>query len=317
MNLLLTLLVPTWNRRKNLEELLPLLLPELDRQPDLELIVSNNASPDDTAAYLNTLPSHPRLRVINQPVNYGATIHLAWLYGQARGRWLWLICDDDLLAQDAVTFVCSTLRAHPELGWIHLPHVYLLAEGGELASRLPPQDEFLSRGRSAFVPYVSWITFATSNVVRTDLLQRQLPHMRWDNEFWPTDLLLAAAAETPAMIPARRFITAGAEITWAERRIRVLHCDLTETILSSRCLSRSERAACLLQKYRDSPNQLGRLVVIKPTLLVRAVWCQPRLLGILLRPSELAKLFRPSVWAKLARRLFRGRKVVGGMFPNG
>ena len=312
-NLLLTIMVPTYNRRKLLEGLLRILLPVLQESPDVEILISNNCSTDDTAAYLATLSGHSRLRV----VNHEQPRQVEWWYKQPRGRFYWVFCDDDMATPEGIAFVCQTLREHPELGWIHLPHQYLSNTGQPVLSRLPAQDEWFVHGRQAFAQYISWITFLTSNIIRTELAQPQVSRVPEGTDFWPMGLLMAAVAEAPAFVPARRFITAGADITWAERRTRVLHCDLAEEILKSCVLSRAEKAACLRQKYLDTPNQLGRLLVIRPSLLGRVLWCQSRLLGILFRPSELAKVFRPSVWSKFWQRIVRGRKSVAGMFPKG
>ncbi len=316
MNPLLTLIVPTWNRREHLQELLALLLPELDRQPDIDILVSNNASPDDTATYLDGLPAHPRLRVVHQAVNYGAIIHAAWLYGQARGRFLWMICDDDLVAPDAVSFVCTMLRTHPELGWIHLPHQYLSNTGNPVLSRMPPREEWFAKGRQAFAPYIPWVSFVTSNVLRTELLQRQLPRIQWGTDFWPMGLLMQAVGDEPASIPARYLITAGAEITWSDRRVLAMHCGFPEELLKSHILSKREKTACLRQWYRVMPNHLGRLLLLAPGLLGRILLFEPRLLGVLLRPSDLTKVFRPSAWHKLGRRLTHGRKAAEKLFHD-
>lgn len=309
MNPLLTIIVPTWNRRKNLQELLPILLPELDRQPDIDLLVSNNASPDDTAAYLNSLPSHPRLRVIHQPINYGSMVHLAWLYGQAEGRWFWMICDDDLVTPDAVAFVCATLRARPELGWVHLPHKYPSDVREPLCSRMPASDTSFAKGREAFATYTPWFTFVTSNVIRSTLLQQRLPRFRLATDFWPMGLLMEAVAEEAAFVPARCLVHGGWEISWADRRVEVMHCGFPTEILLSRVLNRSEKAACLRQWYRTMPDHLSRLVVLSPALLARILLTEPRLVAVLLGPSGVLRIFRLRFWRQLSQRLARqGRK---------
>ena len=87
--------------------------------------------------------------------------------------------------------------------------------------------------------------------------------------------------------------------------------------MKSRVLSPAEKADCLYHVYLDRPHQLTRLVVIRPLLLCRILWCQPRLVGFLLRPTELTKLFRPATWSKLWQRIFHGRRAVAKMFPKG
>ena len=55
---LLTIAIPTYNRSAFLSELLDCLLPQLLAEPRVELLISDNASPDDTLQLLRIL-SHP------------------------------------------------------------------------------------------------------------------------------------------------------------------------------------------------------------------------------------------------------------------
>ncbi|HNQ88848.1 MAG TPA: glycosyltransferase family 2 protein [Verrucomicrobiota bacterium] len=296
---LLSVLVPTWKRRRHLEELLGILLPALEGLPRVNLLVSNNGSPDDTRGYLESLPAHPQLRIVNHAVNSGQVIHLGWVYAQARGRFLWLIGDDDRVAADALAWVVATLEAHPELGWIHLPHEYAPAEGEPIRSHCPAAAEWFARGREAFPRYVNWLSFCSSNIVRTELLQARLPFLQYGTDFWPMGLLMEAVAEAPALVACRSLVKAGVETTWGEKWVRVTHFEFPEEILKSRVLTRHEKRLCLRQRYADAPNALERLVLLNRRLLARLIWRDPVLLGRLVSPRALRKVFRGSVWRKV------------------
>jgi len=61
--------VPTYNERKNLEELAPKVLSML---PDTELLVVDDGSPDGTGQYADALARHdPRIHVLHRPSKMG------------------------------------------------------------------------------------------------------------------------------------------------------------------------------------------------------------------------------------------------------
>ncbi len=58
---LLTIAIPTYNRSRYLREFLEALLPQIESAGDVELLISDNASPDDTAQMLaEVLPAGGR-----------------------------------------------------------------------------------------------------------------------------------------------------------------------------------------------------------------------------------------------------------------
>lgn len=267
---LLSILVPTWNREKYLRELLAMLLPLVQATPRVELVISNNGSTDGTRDYLNSLPKHPRIRIIHQPVNYGMSLHLAWLYGQAQGHYLWLFSDDDLFDPQLLNEILTCLTDHPTLAWIHLPHQFTSPNGPTL-SRCPDTAVFTAKGRNLFADYFHWFTLISSNVIRTNRLHPLLPKLKFESLFWPTNLLMAVAADLPACVLPYRRINAGPDISWADQRIEVCCLHLPETVLKSSVLSRAEKRACLREHYRISPALLDCVAWRKPLLFVRLV----------------------------------------------
>jgi len=275
---LLTILVPTWNRRKDLANLLTVLIPQVLAQPDVNLIVSNNCSPDDTAEYLNRLDNRPQIRIIHQPTNLGGKIHLAWLYGQATGRFLWMIGDDDILEKDLVDLVCKELREKPGIGWIHLPGTHLLRQGPPLLTLCPSSYKQVEKGRLLFGPYISWIGWITSNIISTKLLHTNLPGAILDSDWWPQLLLMRSVADEPASVLAVRKLTAGAQSTWADQAEDILMRQFPQSILASNILTRLEIRTCLVQRYTDCSAFYRRLLTLDIQLFLRVTRACPSLL---------------------------------------
>ncbi len=96
---LLTIAIPTWNRARFLEELLQ----ELQRQraelpPEaIELLVCDNHAEDDTPQVVAAAqrPGLP-IRHVRHAENLGSDRNVAACHNLARGRYVWILGDDDL-----------------------------------------------------------------------------------------------------------------------------------------------------------------------------------------------------------------------------
>ena len=244
MQPLLSILVPTWNRRKDLEALLDVLRKQMEEVADVELLVSSNGSTDSTEEVLREIEGDARIRVFRQPTNLGASIHIAWLYGQPAGKFLWLIGDDDMITPGTLKRVCDVLRASPEIGWLHLPGViHVIGREAPLEMLCPKADVKAAKSRDLFAEYNHWVGWVTGNVVATALIQKELPKVRFWTSWWPWELLMRAVADSPAVVLSERSTIAGAEMTWkANAAIR----------------SPSYSANCMLSVFRTARAWNGR-----------------------------------------------------------
>jgi len=89
-----TIAIPTYNRAAFLREAINSALSQTDS--DFELIISDNASTDDTPAVVASIKDK-RLRYTRQPVNFGSLNNCTYLLRETRGRFFILHQDDDLL----------------------------------------------------------------------------------------------------------------------------------------------------------------------------------------------------------------------------
>ncbi|AFL89554.1 glycosyl transferase [Terriglobus roseus DSM 18391] len=108
---LLTIAIPTYNRSRYLREFLEALLPQIESANDVELLISDNASPDDTAEMLaEVLPVGGRFRVVRQAENIGSDANFCFCYRQATGKYFWLCGDDDILRPGTMAALLPPLR---------------------------------------------------------------------------------------------------------------------------------------------------------------------------------------------------------------
>lgn len=112
---ILSLCVPTYKRRKELEECIESISFSASRGAHkIELLISDNASPDDTWDYLLALQTRqPAISIFRQTENVGAERNIYGLVERACGEWLWVIGDDDLLEPEAIGEVLSALKLAP------------------------------------------------------------------------------------------------------------------------------------------------------------------------------------------------------------
>jgi hypothetical protein len=92
---LVTIGIPTYNRAWRLERAVRSALAQ--DYPNLEVVVSDNASPDDTQETLQRLDSDSRLRWERQERNLGHAKNFARVFEMARGELFMWLSDDDWL----------------------------------------------------------------------------------------------------------------------------------------------------------------------------------------------------------------------------
>ena len=188
MDPLLTVAIPTWNRAALLERQLCWLSRALrGGAGDVEVLISDNASTDETPAVIDRL--RPALRgcelvVRRHPENLGAIRNIASCLRDARGLFVWVVSDDDTIADDALEFVVGTLRRRPDLALLALDFSSRTPAGRVLFDRCfaVDDDAVAPNGEELFARCVArragprWggLALTTALVYRTDLARQAL-----------------------------------------------------------------------------------------------------------------------------------------------
>lgn len=114
----LTICIPSYNRAALLGELLERIATELsgDAANHVEVVVSDNASPDDTGAVAASFSSRiPRLVYVRQAENIGPDRNFLASVDAASGRYCWLMGDDDMPEPGAVNRILDVLGKHHDI----------------------------------------------------------------------------------------------------------------------------------------------------------------------------------------------------------
>ena len=194
---LLSLCVPTYNRAALLAQSLRAILSQItpDMARAVEVVVIDNASPDDTPAVVQKAQEdypHIALRSVCRPENIGCDANFCDSPNQARGTFVYLLSDDDALLPGAVLKLLQLIRDHPELdafalnvrefrrepdeqeaeilyeGALVRPHAFHMREAEKL---LPDADAALSFLR-VHIAFLSCIAFRGDNVRGRDYAPR-------------------------------------------------------------------------------------------------------------------------------------------------
>src|SRR5579872_3211144 len=117
---LLTIAIPTYNRAGCLKELLSMLADQLTNEPRVELIISDNTSPDDTPAVVREFQERGLcVRYIRNTQNIGPDANFLQCFEQARGKYVWIFSDDDLILPGGVAKILGyAAAAEYDLIWV-------------------------------------------------------------------------------------------------------------------------------------------------------------------------------------------------------
>ncbi|HZQ42551.1 MAG TPA: glycosyltransferase family 2 protein [Acidobacteriaceae bacterium] len=171
---LLTIAIPTYNRSRYLRELLSVLHEQVVKQPDVELIISDNASPDDTSAVVAEFQQRGlSVRYMRNAENIGADANFLQCFAEARGKYFWLFGDDDVLLPGALRLLTERLASHTyDLVYVNS---FPMESSTALNAVQGPLTVKESASASEFASKVHiYMTFITGNIIRKEAALRGL-----------------------------------------------------------------------------------------------------------------------------------------------
>src|SRR4051794_24783732 len=145
----LAVCIPTYNRAHVLGPLLERL-----RDEDVTVLVSDNASDDDTPAVLE----RAGVAFHRQPENVGPLENVRWLLRNApEADYVWLLGDDDTIVPGGIEHARALLRERRP-AWLFCPHVWAHADGVPLhGSPCPAQVEEYRDAGDLYRAYHHWL----------------------------------------------------------------------------------------------------------------------------------------------------------------
>lgn len=152
MSVQLSICIPTYNRKRNLSECLDVLA-ELLGGVDVEVIVSDNASTDGTKEYMEELVNKGKfkdLRYHRNEENIGADNNFVMCYKLAKGDYVWLLGDDDIIKGDIVSVIIEVIEKY-------FPGVVYIDSASEKMEKSQKSEISMDDRVSVCNDYVNWM----------------------------------------------------------------------------------------------------------------------------------------------------------------
>lgn len=174
---LLTIAIPTYSRSAYLAELLQSLMPQLAGEPRVELLISDNASPDDTPKVIADFRDKGLvLTHIRNETNVGSDENFIRCYELAHGEYVWIFGDDDIVVPGGLREVVRCLETRK----FDLLYIHSKGFRGRYEPSGPPKFSHkikaFSRPEDFVLHAYTGLTFISSNIVRKAALE-SAPHI--------------------------------------------------------------------------------------------------------------------------------------------
>ncbi len=185
----LTIAIPTYNRAKQLDRQLNWAVNAIaGRWDEVELLVSDNASPDETPQVCQKwyAQTNGRMRIFRQTENIGLTQNCLFCIQQARGDFVWTVSDDDVVLEGTLDWVLSKISgdAYGQLAFIHLngsmssPDGTIFRQYAYPFQNDPESNPGLKLFEKCLDIYEDWLLLITSNIYKTKIVRQAV-------ESWP------------------------------------------------------------------------------------------------------------------------------------
>ena len=161
----LSICIPTYNRARYLAELLDSIIAQ-DR-PDIEVVVSDDASPDDTVAVAEGYRDRiANFTLLAQPENIGLDRNFLAVVAAATGDYIWLMGDDDRIEPGGAARVLAALDRWPDACGLTLGVIdYDVRMRGMVGVRRMPPTQGLTGVGAVFGELADVLGFMSALVV--------------------------------------------------------------------------------------------------------------------------------------------------------
>jgi glycosyltransferase involved in cell wall biosynthesis len=208
----LTIAIPTFNGSRWIGAAMDSVLSQLndDSRRKVEIVVSDNASTDQTLSiireYANLYPD--TIVYFQQAENIGVDRNIDALFHLAKGTYVWILGDDDLIEDYAIEKLLDKFKSNPAALFLCAPQ-FLNIETGETHAPNLFMADFETRGGDDFFQKTMWASSALSTlcVRRDDWLKAATPE--YYNTLWSqmACLIKILAAGETAYVFAKTMVT--------------------------------------------------------------------------------------------------------------
>lgn len=206
--------LPTYNRVDQLRHAVGSVLAQ--DYPNIELVVSDNASTDGTQEWCEELSRRDnRVRYIRQQTNIGLTANYAAVFREARGEFYMAFADDDWLDASYVSQCVQALIAHPD--YANVSGTVRMFRGQDYLFDGQPDNALQERAQDRIVHYLRRVVENGSiyGVMRRDTIAAlpPMPNMIGGDWMYIASIALRGKLRTLDSVGVNR-AAGGTSATW-------------------------------------------------------------------------------------------------------
>lgn len=204
--------IPTYNRSSYLEGTLQSIIDDC-RDISYEIVVSDNASSDNTSEIVGNFKRYHNVKYIKNPTNIGSPKNLFQAIESASGHYVWLMGDDDPLSMGICNHLFKMVENRQDLDYILMPRNLVNKDLSRCASGgIQPKgiscDQFFQRGRDLYEACEGQTThligFYGCNCIRKEIWQQSVSELRLHYDNWShLRVILNAIKDRPCAIAGR------------------------------------------------------------------------------------------------------------------
>lgn len=174
-NFLLTIAIPTYNRKRLLKRALESIVPQLNS--NVEILVSDNASDDGTDKMMKS--DFPNIRYIRNETNMGSDYNFLQCYREANGEYVMLLGSDDRFSIGALAYLtgflvesnCDIVLMNYKQFDTEKEEVYI--KNSEHIKNYKTKQDIVTEDRELFMKYADHsIGFMSATVIKKVLLSQ-------------------------------------------------------------------------------------------------------------------------------------------------
>lgn len=189
----LTIAIPTYNRCALLYQTLESVIGQ--RSEEVEILVSDNASSDETEVMMRKYSKEKNIRYYRNSENLGMDRNFLNCLQKARGEYVHLLSDDDILLPGAIKKILSLIdKEKPD--YINLNSFTYSTQIFKLSERKPPRirldDDVITCDKKIYMGYLGvYITYISATIIkRSNFLKIESPEKYFGTYFLHAHLVL-------------------------------------------------------------------------------------------------------------------------------
>jgi len=211
----LTIAIPTFNGASTVVEALESIIPQL--QIGVDILVSDNASTDETASIIRTYQEkYPIISYVCNENNLGADANFDLAIRRASGKFVWLFSDDDVMEPNAIEYVVGVLNKHPDIGCLAINYSIYSKDNKCLNVRNSPEkiDQYFAGGEEFFNAVKIAPIFCSSNIVRRSLWESAAVDHFMGSNWVHFGVMMSVALKETAYFIAEPYVRLITRATW-------------------------------------------------------------------------------------------------------